>query len=115
MGHDDIILDIQLHAKSYYFALWNALTNKEKSIVYDIARDGFINTKNRPSIHSLLKKWLLSYHDNKLQLMNESFANFVLTVLTKEDIVKMDMEVKKKGKWVNIRLEIILILVALLT
>lgn len=58
MGYDDIILEIQLHAKSYYFELWNALTKKEKFAVYDIAKDGFINTKNRPFIHSLLKKGL---------------------------------------------------------
>lgn len=114
MEHDDIILYIQQLAKSYYFAIWNALTNKEKLAVYDIANDGFINTTNRSVINSLLKKGLLTYTNNKLRLINKSFANFTLTVLTKEDLKKMDLEVKKKGKWVNIRLIIIIVIVSLI-
>ncbi len=114
MKDDEIILDIQQHAKSYYYALWNALTNKEKFAVYDIAKDGFINTKNRPIINTLLKKGLLCFNDNKLQLINKSFANFVLSVLTKEDLLKMDLEVKKKGKWVNIKLIFLLVIISLI-
>ena len=110
---EDIILEIQQYAKSYYYALWNSLTKKEKYAVYDVAKDGFMNTLNKPVIHSLLRKGVLRF-DDKLRLMNESFTNFVLSVVTVRETIQMDKEVSKKGKWVNIRLSIVLVLIALI-
>jgi len=111
---EDIILEIQQYANSYYFGLWNALTSKEKFAVYDLAKDGFINTGNKQVINTLLKKGLIHF-DDRLKLMNRSFSNFVLSVVKEGEAVEMNKEVRKKGKWVNIKLVIILILIALIT
>ncbi len=112
--HEVIILEIQNYSKSYYYALWNALTEKEKYAIFDMAKDDFINTKNKQVLNILLKKGLLVYENNRLNLMNESFKNFILSVLTSTEIKKMDSEVRNKGKWVNIKLAIILVIISLI-
>jgi len=114
LDDDDIILEIQQLAKSYYYSLWNALTVAEHIAVHDIAKDGFVNIKNKPVIDALLKKKLLCYNKDKLELMNKSFTNFVLSGLSRQDIRSMDRVVMKKGKWVNIRLAIVLVILALI-
>ena len=111
--NDEIILLIQNYVKSYYFALWNALTRKEKFAVYDMSNDGFINTKNIPIINSLLKKGMFIIENNRIDIMNQSFKNFVLSVLSGEEMKMMNSEVRKKGKWGNIKTIIILIILAL--
>ncbi|MDC9721289.1 MAG: hypothetical protein PSN34_00765 [Urechidicola sp.] len=111
--NDEIILLIQNYVKSYYFALWNALTRKEKFAVYDMSNDGFINTKNIPIINSLLKKGMFIIENNRIDIMNQSFKNFVLSVLPGEEMKLMNSEVRKKGKWSNIKTVIILIILAL--
>ncbi len=113
ISNDEIVLLIQDYVKSYYFALWNALTRKEKFAVYDMSNDGFINTKNIPIINSLLKKGLFIIENNRIDIMNQSFKNFVLSVLSGEEMKMMNSEVRKKGKWNNIKTAIILIIVAL--
>jgi hypothetical protein len=110
--YEEVILEIQQYAASYYFSIWNSLDQREKHAVYDMAKDRFMNTKNKPVIHSLLKKGLIFY-DPHLRLMNESFTNFVLSVVDKNEALKMDREVRKKGKWSSMRIVIALILLAL--
>lgn len=111
---EDKILEIQQYANSYYYALWNALTRREKFAVYDMADDEFINTGNIQIVKTLLNKGIIVF-DNKLKLMNKSFANFVLTIVKDGEVIEMNKEVRKKGKWANIKLVIILVLVALIT
>ncbi|MEO9481869.1 MAG: hypothetical protein ABJG47_00395 [Ekhidna sp.] len=98
---EDIILRIQLLAESYYLGLWNTLSKEEKYIIYDLAKDRFVNINNKNGIRSLLEKGLLIY-DNELSIMNESFTNFVLSIIKKEEALKMEKEVRDKGAWSTI-------------
>lgn len=98
---EDIILRIQLLAESYYLGLWNTLSKEEQYIIYDLAKDRFVNTNNKNGIRSLLEKGLLIY-DNELSIMNESFTNFVLSTIKKEEALKMEKEVREKGAWSTI-------------
>lgn len=107
-----LILEIEELAQPYYMALWNTLTKEERFVVYDVAKDGFVNVKNKQAILSLLKKGVLINKRN-IQLFNESFRNFVL-VTNKEEALVMEKEMKKKGKWANIRTILILITISLI-
>lgn len=98
---EDIILRIQLLAESYYLGLWNTLSKQEKYIIYDLAKDRFVNVNNKNGIRSLLEKGLLVY-ENELRIMNESFTNFVLSIIKKEEALKMEKEVRDKGTWSTI-------------
>lgn len=114
LNQEEIVLLVQDYVKSYYYALWNALTKREKFAVFDMSKDGFINAKNVSVINTLLKKGLFVLKDNKIDLMNQSFKNFVLSVLTSEELEQMNTEVRKKGKWGNIRIILILIILSML-
>jgi len=109
---DMVILEIQELAQPYYIALWNTLTKEERFVVYDLAKDGFVNVKNKPAILALLKKGLLQYKQ-KISLFNTSFSNFVL-VTNKEEALIMEHEVSKKGNWSNIRTILVLIVISLI-
>lgn len=95
---EDIILRIQLLAESYYLGLWNTLSKEEKYIIYDLAKDRFVNINNKNGIRSLLEKGLLVY-ENELRIMNESFTNFVLSIIKKGEALTMEKEVRDKGTW----------------
>jgi hypothetical protein len=95
---EDIILRIQLLAESYYLGLWNTLSKEEKYIIYDLAKDRFVNINNKNGIRSLLEKGLLIY-ENELRIMNESFTNFVLSIIKKGEALTMEKEVRDKGTW----------------
>lgn len=95
---EDLILRIQLLAESYYLGLWNTLSKEEKYIIYDLAKDRFVNINNKNGIRSLLEKGMLVYED-ELRIMNESFTNFVLSIIKKGEALKMEKEVREKGTW----------------
>ena len=111
-NRDVAILEIEELAAPYYIALWNTLTKEERFVVYDLAKDGFVNIKNKLAILSLLKKGLLVYED-QIRLFNESFRNFIL-ISNKNEALAMEKEMKKKGNWANIRNILILIVISLL-
>lgn len=98
---EDLILRIQMLAESYYMGLWNTLSKEERYIIYDLAKDRFVNINNQNGIRNLLEKGLLVY-DNELRIMNESFTNFVLSIIKKEEALMMEKEVRDKGTWSTI-------------
>lgn len=56
---EDLILHIQEVAYPYYFSIWNAISDEERYIVYDIAKDKFTNTNNVDTILDLMNKGIL--------------------------------------------------------
>lgn len=109
---DDKILTIQQMSYPYYYSVWNSLTKDERYIVYDIARDSFVNTINTNGIMSLLDKGILVY-DHSIRIMNESFANFVLTKVNSDEALEMEMESRKKGTWNTAFAVIFLLIISL--
>lgn len=109
---EDKILTIQQMSYPYYFSVWNSLSKEERYIVYDIAKDRFVNTVNTNAILSLLNKGLLVY-DHSLRLMNESFADFVLTKVNSDEALEMEMLSRKKGTWSTAFAVIVLLVISL--
>ena len=112
LTEEDKILTIQQMSYPHYFSVWNSLAKEEKYLVYDIAKDRFVNTVNTNGIISLLGKGILVY-DHSLRLMNESFSNFVLTAVSSEEALEMEMEARKKGSWNTAFPVILLVIVSL--
>lgn len=106
---EDIILQIQKISSTYYYEIWNGLTKGERYIVYDIAKDKFVNTNNVDGIINLLNKGILIF-DHSLRLMNESFTNFVLSKVDRNEAIARELESKQKGTW-NITLAVLLLLI----
>ncbi len=109
---EDKILTVQQMSYPYYFSVWNSLSKEERYIVYDIAKDRFVNTVNTNAILSLLKKGILVY-DHSLRLMNESFADFILTTVNSDEALELEMLSRKKGTWSTAFAVIILLIISL--
>ena len=54
-----MIMHTQNVAHGYYNDIWNSLPTRERYMLYDLAKDGFLNIKNRHSLFSLMKKGLV--------------------------------------------------------
>ncbi len=109
---EDKILAIQQMCHPYYISIWNSLYKDERYIVFDIAKNGFVNTSNATAITSLLEKGILVY-DHSLRIMNESFANFVLTKVSSDEALEMEMSSRKKGAWSTAFAVIFLLIISL--
>lgn len=82
---EKIISKIRELAAPYYNKALNSCSRKEKYVLYDIAQDMLVNANNLEAIDSLLKKGLLVY-DGAFKLMNESFRDFILTAVDREEL-----------------------------
>ncbi len=111
----EIIWLIQSHSKLYYHSIWNSLSPEERYIVYDIAIDNLLNTKNANLINLLHQKGVfVSDHEmEKISLFNESFRNFVLTEITQHEIDTMNKRAKKDSEWSNFKTPILIVIISL--
>jgi len=106
-------MKVQEVSYAYYFSIWNSLSKEERYIVYDIAKDKFVNTNNIDGINDLLNKGILVY-DHSLRLMNESFANFILSKVNSDEALEKELENRKAGSWSKASAILVLIIVALI-
>ncbi len=111
--HEDHIIKVQEMSYAYYFSIWNSLSKEERYIVYDIAKDKFVNTNNTDGILDLINKGILVY-DHSLRLMNESFTNFVLSKVNSDEALEKELESRKEGSWSKTSAILILVIVALI-
>jgi hypothetical protein len=107
------ILNIQSLSQIQYFSIWNGLEKREQYLIYDLAQDGLANYKNMGVINNLLSKGILKYENMQLKLFNESFNNFVLTNVDREESLQIEHESKKSGNWSNLQLPFIMVIFAL--
>jgi len=100
-------------AYGYYTDIWNALPRREKYILYDLAKDGFMNIKNSNSLFSLMKKGLIVWHDTP-QVFNLSFRNFIIAVGQKD--IELSKEKRQEGQqnWGTTKIIILIIIVAII-
>lgn len=110
---EDVILDkIKVYANEYYYNLWDKCSLDEKFLLFDLAKDGFVNFKNHYSLEQLLEKGLIVHRNNRLTLMNKSFSRFIINSLGSKELERMTKELKRKGGWIKIRLPIILVIIS---
>jgi len=95
---EEVILKIQSMAQPFYFSLWNTCSKEEKYLLYDLAMDGFVNLQNERGLKKLLEKGLI-YYNQSLQVMNESFRNFILTTIKESESLAMEKELRRSGTW----------------
>jgi hypothetical protein len=109
---EDFILKVEDMATPYYHSLWNSFSNTEKRLLYDLAIDRFVNVKNVAAIRTLLQKGVLVISDS-LQIFNESFNNFILSVVKEDEEMVMQQEMRSKGSWNSVQLVLILVFLAI--
>ena len=100
---EDVLLNIQNKSQLYYFAIWNSLEQREKFLIYDLSQDGLVNYRNLTIIFNLLNRGILIYESGMLQLFNNSFANFVLSIIRSDETLEIEKASKKTGTWSNLK------------
>ncbi|MEL7531958.1 MAG: hypothetical protein AAFN10_11645 [Bacteroidota bacterium] len=110
---EEIVLQIGIRAKLYYHALWNACSEDEQLLIYDLAQDGLMNSRNLQAIEALLRKGIFITDEDTIHLMNRSFRNFVLTVVKPEEAVKMEEKIQADATWSRAKIPIAIIVFAL--
>lgn len=93
---------------NYYQHIWNTCTREERFILYDLAGDSIANIQNRDELMTLIGKGLIK-NGNGLELMNKSFASFILDQATKDKLIYMEIQAKRVGGWVKFRFPLLLI------
>ena len=86
----------------YYKGLWEKSSTRERYIMYDLAQDGFANTKNSTSVLYLINKGLLKW-DGRLTLFSSGFRTFILTVIKPKEGKQLEKEIASRGSWQTIQ------------
>lgn len=99
-------------AHRHYQSIWNSLASREKYVVYDLAKDGFVNIKNSSSLYSLMRKGIVHFEDQP-RLFNRSFRNHIMYAIDKEEALEMEKTIQKQGSWSFVRVILYLIVAAI--
>jgi hypothetical protein len=113
LPEDDFIINIEEVAEPYYNSLWNSFSPDEKLLLFDLARDGFVNLKNQRSIRILMQKGVIVTDEGGMNIMNKSFANFILNVFRHDEEIKLTQRARAKGSWHNIQPVLVLVLIGI--
>jgi hypothetical protein len=105
-------MEVEEVSEPYYYALWNSFSNTEKFLLYDLAKDKFVNIRNLKIMRVLLQKGIVVLEDS-LQIMNESFNNFILYAVKEDEELRMEQQLRKQGNWSTIQMVLIVILLGL--
>jgi hypothetical protein len=111
--HQKLINTIIEAAQNYYYAIWNACSPAEKLLIYDLAQDGLVNTKNEAVMSDLVQKGLLRTEPT-LRLFNQSFTQFILQNIPEEDGIRMERDAKSQGIWGTYQIIVVLMIFAIL-
>lgn len=109
---EELVLQVQERAQNYYHTLWNSFSSTEKFLLYDLAKDRFVNFRNLEVIRTLMQKGVLITNDS-LRIMNRSFNNFILSVVKEDEEMKMEQELRSKGTWHTVQIALIMVLLGL--
>ncbi|MCG8700151.1 MAG: hypothetical protein MI922_18995, partial [Bacteroidales bacterium] len=110
---EELILGIQQHLEPKYYFIWKYCTPLEKLILYDLAEDGMVNTKNSYLINRLVSKRIVTI-DNQPKIFSESFKNFILTSVRELEAKQLEKLLSEQGQWSNFRLFIVSILLSII-
>jgi|GEM_PF-2474522 len=97
--YEKCVLSIQRYNKAYYMNIWAELSLKEKKMVYNYAKEGFINFFNKETMTALIQKGLLKMNPamDRLVLFSDSFRNFVCVYISDEEVARFKQDESKSG------------------
>ena len=107
---DQLIDNIGGQAQGYYRALWFSCAKDEKFVLYHLAADGFVDSKN-PEVYELLQKGVLVM-DPDPELMNESFRRFVVSEGSRPEYLAIWKQEERKSSWHALQGPLWIILIA---
>jgi len=107
------ILKNQHRFKEMYDEFWDSCNDREKFVLYNFSREGFVNYRNSFLISGLLRKGLVTFDEQRgLNIMSVSFRNYILDKKNDEEITQLTEKFHKPGSWDNIRTPILIAITA---
>jgi len=110
---EGLVLFNQYHLAPLYDKLWKDCTDEEKYLLYDMSRDGFMNSKKVNVIQQLLYKGLLTNKDETLRIMSVSFRNFILDKKNTPELSTLGQKFHIQGTWGKLRTPVLVIITAI--
>jgi hypothetical protein len=97
--YEKCILSIQRYNKAYFMNIWAELSLKERKMVYNYAREGFINFFNKETMTALIQKGIIKMNaeQDRLVLFSSSFRNFVCLFVSDADVERFKQDERKSG------------------
>ncbi|HKO58864.1 MAG TPA: hypothetical protein VJ276_23555 [Thermoanaerobaculia bacterium] len=108
-GREQLIDEFCERAGPYYARLWSQCSPKEHHLLDQLARYGYVNSENRPSLRRLLNVGLV-LRDPAIRLFNESFRRFVLNRPPAE--VQTPEAEKVDSAWDRLRVPLFVMVIA---
>ncbi len=113
---DTVIWSLQNIAVIFYQHIWQSLSPEERYLVYDLAEEGLVNQSDKYHLSMLIQKGLIKRKEpfGQLELMNDSFKNFVLVSVNKAEALQLKNELKAESSWSDLRSPIMLVIVGIM-
>ncbi len=108
-----MVMHTQNLSHGYYTDIWNSLPTRERYMLYDLAKDGFLNIKNGNSLFSLMKKGLIIWNDRPA-IFNRSFKNFISSSVSMNEALRLEYKNRGEGSWGTMRVIFYLIILTIL-
>ncbi|MGI9549785.1 MAG: hypothetical protein ACR2MT_01195, partial [Aurantibacter sp.] len=108
-----MVMHTQNLSHGYYTDIWNSLPTRERYMLYDLAKDGFLNIKNGNSLFSLMKKGLVVWRDRPV-IFNYSFKNFIISSVSMNEALRLEYKNRGEGSWGTVRIIFYLIILTII-
>jgi hypothetical protein len=100
----------------FYHHIWQSLSPDERYLVYDLAEEGLVNQTNKYHLSMLIQKGVVKRKEQfgQLELMNDSFRDFILISVNKAEALQIKDELKASGSWSELKTPIMLVVIGIL-
>jgi hypothetical protein len=105
--------EIGERAETYYAGLWSRCRDDERLLLYQLARNGLANARNRRTLRRLIARGLVR-RDPNLELFSETFRLYVITAAQREDLVNRARAERGASTWDSLRLPFFVIIISFL-
>jgi hypothetical protein len=96
--------------RNFYYYIWENCLPKEKYLLMDFAKNGFVNFKNTEVIHSLFKKGILTVREDETKLFSASFRSYILTQEHSKEMISLQQSFKQEAVWQSLRIPLLIVL-----
>jgi hypothetical protein len=101
----------------YYEEIWDDISPEEHNILFDFARDNFVNYKNKNMIMQLMEEGIIDCDivTGRLKIMNPSFGKYIVLKNKNDETFIKEFEKESQGGFFSkLKLPIIIIAVSTL-
>jgi hypothetical protein len=109
----ELLDEISERAETYYAGLWASCREDEKLLLYQLARNGLANGRNRRTLRRLIARGLVR-RDPNISLFSETFRLYVLGAEQREHLVSRARAERGASTWDSLRVPFFVIIIAFL-